>query len=111
MLAGAAILTATAAVLRAELAALLLPLSLQIVALRYATVTHLMVTGVVAGVVSLGTYASLPTHLTYSGLSVPLDSWLWRQWPLWPELQGLLFNVVAGKSADWGVRLQRPDRR
>ena len=36
-------------------------------------------------------------------LTVPIDSYLWRQYPLWPELTSFLFNVYAGKSVDWGV--------
>lgn len=33
-----------------------------------------------------------------------IDSYFWSQWPLWPELYGLYFNVYQGKSAEWGVR-------
>ncbi|PRT56360.1 Dol-P-Man:Man(7)GlcNAc(2)-PP-Dol alpha-1,6-mannosyltransferase [Wickerhamiella sorbophila] len=36
-------------------------------------------------------------------LSVAVDSFFWQHWPTWPELEGLLFNVVQGKSALWGV--------
>jgi alpha-1,6-mannosyltransferase len=36
-------------------------------------------------------------------LTVPLDSYLWQQYPLWPELTSFLFNVYEGKSVDWGV--------
>lgn len=32
-----------------------------------------------------------------------VDSFFWQQWPLWPELHSILFNVVDGKSAEWGV--------
>ena len=35
-----------------------------------------------------------------------IDSYFWKQWPLWPELHGILFNVVQGKSSEWGVRDQ-----
>ena len=41
-----------------------------------------------------------PTHLA---ITVAVDSYFWNQWPLWPELYGLYFNVYLGKSADWGV--------
>ncbi|KAL9063739.1 MAG: hypothetical protein Q9157_008108 [Trypethelium eluteriae] len=37
------------------------------------------------------------------GLTVPLDSHLWRTWPLWPELSAFWFNTVEGHSADWGT--------
>ncbi|CAO1620604.1 unnamed protein product [Parajaminaea phylloscopi] len=41
-------------------------------------------------------------------LSTGVDSWLWRSrqdgrgW-IWPELEALNFNVVQGKSEEWGV--------
>ena len=37
------------------------------------------------------------------GLTVPIDSFFWQKFPLWPELSGFIYNVVDGKSADWGI--------
>ncbi len=37
------------------------------------------------------------------GITVPLDSFFWRQFPAWPELTGFLFNIIEGKSVDWGT--------
>ena len=37
------------------------------------------------------------------GFTVPLDSFFWHQFPSWPELTSFLFNVVEGKSVDWGT--------
>ncbi|KAH0562539.1 hypothetical protein GP486_002770 [Trichoglossum hirsutum] len=39
------------------------------------------------------------------GLSVtiPIDSFFWQKFPLWPELAGFYFNTVKGKSSDWGT--------
>ena len=34
--------------------------------------------------------------------SVLLDSRMWGKWT-WPEMDGIIFNVVNGKSAAWGV--------
>lgn len=36
-------------------------------------------------------------------LSVAVDSFFWQRFPLWPELDALLYNTVEGKSSDWGV--------
>ena len=41
-------------------------------------------------------------------LTVAVDSFFWQRWPLWPELYGVFFNVVQGKSAEWGVRCNIP---
>lgn len=45
-----------------------------------------------------------PILTIYIALTVVVDSYFWQKWPLWPELYGIYFNVVQGKSAEWGVR-------
>lgn len=35
--------------------------------------------------------------------TVLIDSAYWRQPFLWPELYSIYYNVVLGKSADWGI--------
>ncbi|KAL9102612.1 MAG: hypothetical protein Q9163_002256 [Psora crenata] len=38
------------------------------------------------------------------GLTVPLDTFLWRSpAPLWPELTAFVYNFVHSKSSSWGV--------
>lgn len=39
-----------------------------------------------------------------AAVSIPVDSLFWQRWT-WPEAESILFNVVEGKSSDWGVRL------
>jgi len=36
-------------------------------------------------------------------LTVPIDSYFWQQ-PLWPELQGFIFNILHGESSNWGTQ-------
>ncbi|KAI9770308.1 MAG: dolichyl-P-Man:Man(7)GlcNAc(2)-PP-dolichol alpha-1,6-mannosyltransferase [Geoglossum simile] len=36
-------------------------------------------------------------------VTVPIDSFFWQNTPLWPELVGFYFNVIKGKSSDWGT--------
>lgn len=36
-------------------------------------------------------------------VSVPVDSYLWQRFLIWPELDALLYNTVEGKSSDWGT--------
>ena len=37
------------------------------------------------------------------GLTVPVDSFFWQNIPLWPELSGFIFNILEGRSAEWGT--------
>jgi len=34
-----------------------------------------------------------------------VDSYFWAKFPLWPEFSGIYFNVLEGKSIQWGVSL------
>ena len=36
-------------------------------------------------------------------LTVPIDSFFWQRWPLWPELTGFIFNIVEKQSSNWGT--------
>lgn len=42
-------------------------------------------------------------HVGLVALTVPIDSYFWDIWPLWPEFSSIYFNVYEGKSAEWGV--------
>lgn len=35
--------------------------------------------------------------------TVPLDSYFWQSFPLWPEWTAFYYNTIQGHSADWGV--------
>ncbi|TBU24458.1 Alg9-like mannosyltransferase family-domain-containing protein [Dichomitus squalens] len=84
-----ALLTFTTVVFRSELLLLLGPLALQ-ASLRYVSVYDVVKAGFLSGLAS-------------AALTVFVDSYFWQQWPLWPELYGIYFNVIQGKSAEWGV--------
>ncbi|EPT01710.1 hypothetical protein FOMPIDRAFT_133302 [Fomitopsis schrenkii] len=84
------LLTCTAAVFRSEVALLLGPLVLQGLLRRYTTFGTLLKVGFIAGTCS-------------AVLTTLVDSYFWQDFPLWPELHGVFFNVVEGKSAEWGV--------
>jgi len=61
----------------------------------YATVfvvplVRLIKTGLISAVLSIA-------------FTVLVDSCFWDQYPLWPELYGVYFNVYQGKSSEWGV--------
>ncbi|KAG1841030.1 glycosyltransferase family 22 protein [Suillus subalutaceus] len=102
-----ALLTFTAVVFRSEVALLLAPLAIQALLLRHISFTRLISVGFLSATLSIGAYCSLRTERSATverlALTVTVDSYLWNQWPLWPELYGIYFNVYQGKSSDWGT--------
>ena len=98
---------------RSELLLLLGPLALQS-AIRYTSLYNVIKVGLVSGIISAGESMHIPgrlwdaTRLTNVAITVLVDSYFWQQWPLWPELYGIYFNVIQGKSAEWGVSLSPP---
>ncbi|KAF8648108.1 hypothetical protein AX16_006405 [Volvariella volvacea WC 439] len=84
-----ALLTFTAVIFRAEVTLLLIPITLQALLSRTVKMNTLIVHGVVAGLGSLA-------------LTLFIDSYFWSTF-LWPELSSLHYNVILGKSSNWGV--------
>ncbi|KAF2118355.1 Alg9-like mannosyltransferase family-domain-containing protein [Lophiotrema nucula] len=55
---------------------------------------------------------SIPKIIIPAGLSgavigllttIPIDSFFWQSFPLWPEWTGFYYNTIQGHSAEWGV--------
>ncbi|OTB02305.1 glycosyltransferase family 22 protein [Hypoxylon sp. CI-4A] len=82
-------LTMATAVFRAELAILLITVTLY---------------GLVRSHISLRQI--IPAFLVFFAFSllfsIPVDSYFWQK-PLWPELWGFYYNAVLGSSSEWGV--------
>ncbi|BGP43740.1 Dol-P-Man:Man(7)GlcNAc(2)-PP-Dol alpha-1,6-mannosyltransferase [Rhodotorula kratochvilovae] len=91
LLAAFALLAFAAVVIRLELAALLAPFALEHLARGLVGFEELLGTGIVAAAGSLALSVFVDTHFWQS------STWLW------PEGQAFFFNVVEGKSAEWGV--------
>ena len=36
-------------------------------------------------------------------LTVVIDSYFWLSFPLWPELSAFIFNILQGRSSQWGT--------
>jgi alpha-1,6-mannosyltransferase len=47
-------------------------------------------------------YTGLTSFVLAQAISIPIDSYLWQRL-VWPELSAFLFNVVQGKSGEWGT--------
>ncbi|KAI0347804.1 hypothetical protein BDW22DRAFT_1365043 [Trametopsis cervina] len=84
------LLTFATVVFRGELLLLLGPICLQAIFQGYTSVKKVIKVGTISGISSIA-------------LTVSVDSYFWQRWPLWPELYGIYFNVLQGKSAEWGV--------
>ncbi|KAI0819273.1 Alg9-like mannosyltransferase family-domain-containing protein [Trametes gibbosa] len=85
-----ALLTFAAAVFRSELALILGPLVVLAIVCQYTSIANILWIGIISGSFSVA-------------LTVVVDSYFWQKWPLWPELHGVYFNIVQGKSAEWGI--------
>ncbi|KAH8831372.1 glycosyltransferase family 22 protein [Flagelloscypha sp. PMI_526] len=90
ILKGINVLIFATAVFRAEIALLLAPVALQALVTRQVGFIQLLRGASFAGVASIAT-------------SVAVDSYFWQQPLLWPEFDNFYFNVVQGKSSDWGT--------
>ncbi|WFD20055.1 dolichyl-P-Man:Man7GlcNAc2-PP-dolichol alpha-1,6-mannosyltransferase [Malassezia caprae] len=90
MYVGLALLAATATVLRLELLGLAIPCYLAAWLGVGRPLVHLVPLGLAACAVGVA-------------LSTCVDSYFWQRPWLWPEGDAVLFNVVEGHSAEWGV--------
>ncbi|KAL8663931.1 MAG: hypothetical protein Q9202_003480 [Teloschistes flavicans] len=84
------ILTATGVVFRSELALLLMHHTLFCLANRRLTVGSAITSGCIGAAVGLA-------------ITVPIDSILWRRFPLWPELSAFSYNILQSQSSNWGT--------
>ncbi|KAF8805435.1 alpha-1,6-mannosyltransferase subunit [Phlegmacium glaucopus] len=85
-----ALLTFTAVVFRAEVVLFLGPLVLQLLFTHQISFVNLIKVGLLSGLCSLA-------------LTITVDSYFWNNYPIWPEFSGIYFNVVEGKSSEWGT--------
>lgn len=107
ILEGFATLTMAALIMRLEILALLVPMALSSLVEGTTKLYELLLTGVVATVLSLGLIAFRTISCranSYTALTTAVDSAMWGR-TLWPEGSAILFNVVQGHSAEWGVRM------
>jgi len=91
-------------IFRADLAVFALPMVLVTLIAQRKDALHLVITGVISSLSSLGNIMiDLLTHLTLIAVTMLVDSILWKRW-LWPEGQVLFYNTVLNKSHEWGTQ-------
>lgn len=113
------LLTFNSVVLRLEIVATLIPVGLYLLATRKVSLWNGVKTGATAGAFSVLLTALVDTYFWQDLAQAPASNAFHafvsalRSVPgggdgprlLWPELHALLFNVVEGKSSEWGVSL------
>lgn len=85
------LLTVAGIVFRAEVAILLAAeVGLMLFQRRASLAKEIIPAGIMGAVLGLTT-------------TVPIDSFFWQRFPLWPEWVAFYYNTILGKSSDWGT--------
>ncbi|RKP12794.1 GPI mannosyltransferase, partial [Piptocephalis cylindrospora] len=82
--------TVAAAIFRSEVAGLAAPLLVCEVLRSRAILPRLFICGLIALALSIVT-------------TVLVDSYFWREWPMWPEWKVFFFNAIQQRSSEWGT--------
>jgi alpha-1,6-mannosyltransferase len=85
-----ALLTFSGVIFRSELALLVATQTLFGLSTKRITLKTTIISGLIAA-------------LTALALTISLDGAFWQRFPLWPEFEAFLFNVMAGQSSAWGT--------
>jgi alpha-1,6-mannosyltransferase len=85
------LLTVVGIVFRSELAILVGTITLHLLVTRQASIPKVIIPAGLGGLI-IGLLCT-----------VPLDSFFWQSFPLWPEWTAFYYNTIQGHSADWGV--------
>ncbi|OAL07287.1 hypothetical protein IQ06DRAFT_238089 [Phaeosphaeriaceae sp. SRC1lsM3a] len=85
------LLTIAGIVFRSELAILVGTLTIYIFVVYRVSITGVILPAGLGGLV-IGLLCT-----------IPLDSFMWQSFPLWPEWTAFYYNTIQGHSADWGI--------
>lgn len=84
------LVTATGVIFRSELALFLIPHTLVLLVTRRLSVACIVKFGVLGAFIGLS-------------ITVPIDSFFWQRFPLWPELSAFSYNILHSQSLNWGT--------
>jgi alpha-1,6-mannosyltransferase len=84
------VLTATGVVFRSELAVLVASQALYVLATQQLGLKKIIPAGLLGAVIGLA-------------ITVPIDSFFWQKYPIWPEWIGFYYNTILGQSSNWGT--------
>ncbi|EMD63326.1 glycosyltransferase family 22 protein [Bipolaris sorokiniana ND90Pr] len=85
------LLTISGVVFRSELAILVATITVYLFLTRKISIVSVIIPAGIGGLI-VGLICT-----------VPLDSFFWQTFPLWPEWTGFYYNTIQGNSANWGV--------
>ncbi|KAF2730184.1 hypothetical protein EJ04DRAFT_474315 [Polyplosphaeria fusca] len=85
------LLTFSGVVFRSELAILVVTITTYLFLTRRISLTNIIIPAGFSGL------------LVGLLCTIPIDSFFWQSFPLWPEWTGFYYNTLQGHSADWGV--------
>ncbi|KAF2013169.1 glycosyltransferase family 22 protein [Aaosphaeria arxii CBS 175.79] len=85
------LLTFAGVVFRSELAILVGTLTIYLLATRPISIPKVIIPAGLGGLV-MGLLCT-----------IPIDSYFWQSFPLWPEWIAFYYNTIEGHSADWGT--------
>lgn len=85
------LLTIAGVVFRSELAILVGTITLYLIVTQRVSIVKVIIPAGAGGLI-IGLLCT-----------VPIDSFFWQSFPLWPEWIAFYYNTIQGHSADWGV--------
>ncbi|KAL6712047.1 Dol-P-Man:Man(7)GlcNAc(2)-PP-Dol alpha-1,6-mannosyltransferase [Coniothyrium glycines] len=85
------LITIAGIVFRSELAILVATITIYLLVAKRASITRTIVPAGLGGLV-IGLLCT-----------IPMDSFFWQSYPIWPEWIAFYYNTIQGHSADWGV--------
>ena len=85
------LLTIAGIIFRSELAILVGTITLYLILTQKTSITGVVIPAGLGGLI-IGLLCT-----------VPLDSFFWQSFPLWPEWTAFYYNTIQGHSADWGI--------
>ncbi|KAL8774872.1 MAG: hypothetical protein Q9209_000811, partial [Squamulea sp. 1 TL-2023] len=84
------IITTTGIVFRSELALFLIPYTLFLLFNHRLTIACIITFGILGAAIGLS-------------FTIPIDSFFWQSFPLWPELSAFSYNILRSQSSNWGT--------
>ncbi|KAL8995502.1 MAG: hypothetical protein Q9169_004762, partial [Polycauliona sp. 2 TL-2023] len=84
------IVTTIGVIFRSELALFLIPHTLLLLLTHRLSIASTIKSGILGAILGLA-------------ITIPIDSFFWQRFPLWPELSAFSYNILNAQSSNWGT--------